>query len=93
MRTEVICTTTSGDEPIEIQWLKNNETIIVSQDAHLTGVFVRVFPPFSTLLTIPNITALNSGNYTCQVTNPAGRVHHTAQLIVSGKETGTDKSF
>lgn len=86
MRTQVICTTTSGDEPLKLTWSKGGQKLESSSpDGDVGGgVHVSYFPPFSTILTIPNITAFNTGNYTCQVSNQAGTALHIAELIVTG---------
>lgn len=48
------------------------------------GVHVSYFPPFSTILTIPNITYHHQNNYSCIVVNSVGRAVHTSELIVTG---------
>lgn len=42
------------------------------------------YTPFSSILTIHNLTIHHNGNYTCQIDNPAGTVEYSALLSVSG---------
>lgn len=92
MRTQVMCTTIAGDEPINMTWLKDSKEVqpLPSTSTNSNskgtnhGIHVNYFSTFSTILTIPNITALHSGNYSCVVENLVGKVGHEAQLIVTG---------
>ncbi|XP_035706801.1 Down syndrome cell adhesion molecule-like protein Dscam2 isoform X3 [Folsomia candida] len=91
MRTQVMCTTIAGDEPINMTWLKDSKEVqpLPSTSTNSNskgtnhGIHVNYFSTFSTILTIPNITALHSGNYSCVVENLVGKVGHEAQLIVT----------
>lgn len=47
------------------------------------------YAPFSSILTIHNLTINHNGNYTCQIKNPAGTVEYSAVLSVSGWYTPT----
>lgn len=86
MRTQVICTTTAGDEPLKLTWSKNGQVLeSTSPEGDVGGgVHVSYFPPFSTILTIPIISVSSVGNYTCTVTNQVGTAVHSAELIVTG---------
>lgn len=46
---------------------------------------INEYAPFSSILSIHNVTSRHNGNYTCRVTNRAGSVEYTAMLSVSGK--------
>jgi hypothetical protein len=46
---------------------------------------INTIQSFSSILTIHNITSQHNGNYTCQISNPAGVVDYTVALSVSGK--------
>lgn len=51
---------------------------------------INTIQSFSSILTIHNITSQHNGNYTCQISNPAGVVDYTVALSVAGKyETET----
>lgn len=46
---------------------------------------INEYAPFSSILSIHNVTSRHNGNYTCRVTNRAGSVEYAATLSVSGK--------
>lgn len=46
---------------------------------------INTIQSFSSILTIHNITSQHNGNYTCQISNPAGVVDYSVALSVSGK--------
>ncbi|OAD61173.1 Down syndrome cell adhesion molecule like protein [Eufriesea mexicana] len=41
------------------------------------------YPPFSSILTINNVSAKHSGNYTCQISNVAGLAEYSTSLSVA----------
>ncbi|XP_034948781.1 Down syndrome cell adhesion molecule-like protein Dscam2 isoform X2 [Chelonus insularis] len=90
MRTQLMCSTSEGDQPFNITWLMDNEPIQIFKDAspehaskHGTNnIQISNYSPFSSILTINSVTANHSGNYTCQISNVAGVVEHTAVLSV-----------
>lgn len=45
---------------------------------------INEYAPFSSILTIYNLTLNHNGNYTCQISNQAGSVEYSALLSVSG---------
>lgn len=51
-------------------------------DSSLT---INAYTPFSSIISIHNVTSRHNGNYTCRVSNRAGSVEYTAVLSVSGK--------
>lgn len=108
MRTQLMCSSSQGDQPFNITWLKDDVPIqtgnnpsnlddenfqremnsgtgnshFKSPDPSLT---INEYAPFSSILSIHNVTSRHNGNYTCRVTNRAGSVEYTAMLSVSGK--------
>lgn len=86
MRTQVICTTTAGDEPLKLTWSKGGQVLESSSPEGDVGggVHVSYFPPFSTILSISNVTSSNRGNFSCTVSNQVGTAVHVAELIVTG---------
>uniref|UniRef100_A0A1A9WXF2 Down syndrome cell adhesion molecule n=1 Tax=Glossina brevipalpis TaxID=37001 RepID=A0A1A9WXF2_9MUSC len=100
MRTQLMCSSSQGDQPFNITWLKDGVTIqrgglesaILSSnespksasskppDLSLT---INEYAPFSSILSIHNVTSRHNGNYTCRVTNRAGSVEYAATLSVS----------
>ena len=81
MRTRVYCTINQGDQPLDIKWLKNGKLIESSNQF----ASVRAIDQFSVALVIENLSALHNGNYSCEVTNDAAIVSHTAELLVNSK--------
>lgn len=75
----VNCAVVKGDTPFEISWKKDgfrldtNDGVIMTRSGQRTSV-----------LTIDSVRSRHAGNYTCYVENNAGRVEHTAALIVNG---------
>jgi len=100
MRTQLMCTTSQGDQPFNITWLMDEKPIQVRpsdggtsvssvQTAAATvetsnGIQISDYPPFSSILTINSVSASHSGNYTCQISNVAGLAEHSTSLSVAG---------
>lgn len=95
MRTQLMCTMSQGDQPFNITWLMDRKAIQMKENGDVTSnqlsasqetnnIQISVFPPFSSILTISNVTAKHSGNYTCRVSNIAGVTEHSASLSVTG---------
>lgn len=81
MRTEVMCSASSGDLPINITWTKDGGPI-----KEIEGVRVNdERSQFSSILTITDVSPRHSGNYTCQIGNAGGLVSRSASLSVTGK--------
>ncbi|XP_053999258.1 cell adhesion molecule Dscam2-like isoform X3 [Hylaeus anthracinus] len=100
MRTQLMCTTSQGDQPFNITWLMDDRPIQVrpgdggstssssggSNAAVVqTGNNIQIsdYPPFSSILTINNVSASHSGNYTCQISNVAGLAEYSTSLSVA----------
>ncbi|XP_076760113.1 cell adhesion molecule Dscam2 isoform X3 [Xylocopa sonorina] len=105
MRTQLMCTTSQGDQPFNITWLMDDKPIQVrpgdgsspsassssSSSAGSTAAVVETgnniqisdYPPFSSILTINNVSARHSGNYTCQISNVAGLAEYSTSLSVA----------
>lgn len=76
---QISCLVTVGDEPITLQWFKDNqlmhsdhETII----SHLT-------PKVSSIL-LPSVASHSAGLYTCRASNMVGSTQVSSQLKVQG---------
>lgn len=81
---QLTCHVAKGDLPLNIKWLFKDQPIF----AHL-GILTSKFGDRSSFLTIPAVTADNSGIYSCVATNKAGQFNYTTQLNVHGiHETG-----
>lgn len=79
MRTRTVCGVSRGDPPLTLRWLKDGEPM----PAHL-GANVTLLDPYSSLLSIPSLSATHSGDYTCVASNPASETKYTASLQVKG---------
>ncbi|KAL7739019.1 hypothetical protein ACLKA6_001928 [Drosophila palustris] len=106
MRTQIMCSSSQGDQPFNITWHRNNVAILSNApiDKSSTGAInqltmltkpgeellppdpsltINQYTPFSSILSIHNVSSWHNGNYTCSVTNHAGTVEYTAVLSVS----------
>lgn len=79
MRTRTVCGVSSGDAPLKLWWLKDGETL-----PDLLGANVTMLDQYSSLLSIPSLSASHSGEYTCVAKNPAAEIKYTAILQVKG---------
>lgn len=100
-----MCSSSQGDQPFNITWLKDGipiqsggvESLHNQHDSHSAAagnsifktpdpsLTINEYAPFSSILSIHNVTSRHNGNYTCRVTNRAGSVEYVAMLSVSGK--------
>jgi hypothetical protein len=90
-RVQVMCTSSVGDHPFNITWYKDYKQLHQAQSKNHhhhefddRTVEITEIPPFSSILTIHNITSHHNGNYTCIISNTAGSVEHSAILSVAG---------
>ncbi|KNC26078.1 Down syndrome cell adhesion molecule-like protein Dscam2 [Lucilia cuprina] len=56
MRTRTVCGVSSGDAPLKLWWLKDGETL-----PDLLGANVTMLDQYSSLLSIPSLSASHSG--------------------------------
>lgn len=78
-RSSTICSIKSGDKPIQFKWKKDGQDIVESSNIETQSV------KDSSILFIESVSAKNSGNYTCIVSNAYGSDKFTAVLTVSGE--------
>lgn len=78
---QLTCHVAKGDLPLKIKWLFNQKPLF----AHL-NILTSKLGDRSSFLTIPSVTAENSGNYTCAAWNAAGEHNFTAKLNVEGMQ-------
>lgn len=76
-----MCEVTQGTHPLTFMWLKNNEPLSNSQDNYqiLPGHHVSTF-------FIEKLSEMNSGTYTCIVSNNYGSDNISVTLNVQGKQ-------
>lgn len=79
MRTRTVCGVSRGDAPLTLRWLKDGEPL-----PSILGANVTSLDQYSSLLSIPSLSAKHSGDYTCVATNPAAEFKFTASLQVKG---------
>lgn len=111
LRTQLMCSSSQGDQPFNITWLKDQRIIFTrnSNKQHIDGmvgadgdygtwkandqssqyyvdntIHINEYAPFSSILSIENLTSNHNGNYTCRISNQGGTVDHTAVLSVAG---------
>lgn len=108
MRVQTMCTSSQGDQPFNITWYRDSKALRSGEQTDLTSSFksniqrhhfdertieINTLQSFSSILTIHNITSQHNGNYTCQISNPAGVTALTVPLSVSGKYTKSKNSL
>ncbi|XP_039229550.1 Down syndrome cell adhesion molecule-like protein Dscam2 isoform X12 [Drosophila yakuba] len=77
MRTRTVCGVSRGDPPLKLTWLKDGDPL-----PDLLGANVTMLDQYSSLLSIPSLSATHSGEYTCVAKNPAAEIKYTALLQV-----------
>lgn len=76
----ISCIISSGDQPIDIEWLFNDYPI-----SSYSGITVMRGGKRTSLLNIDSVKAHHAGNYTCKARNHAAAVNYTAELVVNGR--------
>ncbi|XP_037715263.1 Down syndrome cell adhesion molecule-like protein Dscam2 isoform X49 [Drosophila subpulchrella] len=88
----VTCLISSGDLPIDIEWLFNDYGI-----SSFSGMTVYRGGKRTSMLTIDNVHARHAGKYSCRARNHASAVNYTTELIVNVPPRWilepTDKAF
>ncbi|CRL00266.1 CLUMA_CG013539, isoform A [Clunio marinus] len=79
MRTRTICGVSRGDPPLQLNWLKDGQTLMPALGANVSSL-----DPFTSILSITSLSHSHSGEYTCVASNQASEVKHTALLQVKG---------
>lgn len=78
--TSVQCMVSSGDLPLNIEWMFN-DGLVTSDRQDLSTVKIG---QRGMVLNIDSVSARHIGNYTCIGRNSAGSASFTAQLLVNG---------
>lgn len=102
MRTRTVCGVSRGDPPLVIRWLKDDTPLAAWAlgtalgdglgDHGAGGVSapsVSQLDQYTSLLSIPHLSAPHSGRFTCVATNAAAEVRYTATLSVKGRSRST----
>jgi len=74
------CSVDQGDLPLSISWIFHGQELSSQMGIETVRIGKR-----NNLLTVESIAPFHAGSYTCVVSNKAGSVNHTADLIVRGK--------
>ncbi|KAK9305337.1 hypothetical protein QLX08_003596 [Tetragonisca angustula] len=82
MRTRTVCGVAAGDPPLTISWLKDGQSPFPLPPSLASVANISQLDPYSSLLSITNLAAEHSGDYTCVAANPAAEVRYTAKLQV-----------
>ncbi|XP_033322591.1 Down syndrome cell adhesion molecule 2 isoform X3 [Megalopta genalis] len=82
MRTRTVCGVAAGDPPLTISWLKDGQSPFPLPPNLASVANVSQLDSYSSLLSITNLAAEHSGDYTCVAANPAAEVRYTAKLQV-----------
>lgn len=75
----VNCLVSSGDLPLDIEWLFNDYPL-----NHYSGISTSKMGKRLSVLMIDAVSARHVGNYTCKARNLWASAVYTAQLIVNG---------
>lgn len=78
---QVTCSILEGDAPLEFSWTFNGP-----QDVFGLGVSVMRIGAKTSLLSIDSTNSVHRGDYTCYVTNRAGKASYSAGLNVHGTQ-------
>lgn len=79
MRTRTVCGVSKGDAPLFISWFKDGEPL-----PSILGANVTSLDQYSSLLSIPSLSSIHTGDYSCVASNPAAEFKYTATLQVKG---------
>lgn len=77
----VTCAVNKGDQPLEITWTLNGQTL--RKDNEL-GVTLTSINKKTSILNIDSVSAIHRGIYHCVARNQAGAANHSAVLEVNG---------
>lgn len=75
-RAKILCVVSSGDQPIEFQWVKDGRPFSSGR--------IEQLDEWTSSLTLYPLSLDHIGNYTCVASNHAGTNQVTAPLFVTG---------
>ena len=77
---QITCTVSKGDEPITLQWYKDDIPLTSSSSFMINPVNTRM-----SLLVLSDVGMEHAGKYSCVAYNPVGESQVSAKLRVKGK--------
>lgn len=76
---QVSCAVTMGDDPLTIQWYKDDQPLVTS-----TNFFVNNMDSRLSVLLLRSVNSEHSGVYRCLALNPVGQASYDSELRVKG---------
>lgn len=76
---QVVCVVAAGDAPLNISWHYNGVSDLPM------GTNIQLIGDRTSILTIPSVSWLHSGDYDCLAQNSAGKISFAAELSVQGR--------
>ena len=77
---QVTCAVTKGDDPISLQWFKDDAVLQSSPLFVINNIQSKL-----SILLLTSVGAAHSGDYACKATNPVGESYQQASLNVHGE--------
>lgn len=78
---QVSCTVTTGDDPVTLQWYKDDMPLTSSAKFMINRVDSKM-----NFLILRDVGSEHSGTYTCVAFNPVGQERSSAELWVNGND-------
>lgn len=78
---QVSCTVTTGDDPVTLQWYKDEMPLTSSSKFMISNVDSKM-----NFLILRDVGSEHTGTYTCVAFNPVGQQRSSAQLWVNGND-------
>lgn len=75
---QVVCLVAAGDTPLNITW-RYNGAVQLPTTAETVSIGDR-----TSILSIPSVSWVHSGDYECVAQNDAGKASFAAELVVQG---------
>lgn len=76
---QVSCAVTMGDDPLTIQWYKDDQPLVTSANFFVNNMDSRL-----SVLLLRSVNSEHSGIYRCLALNPVGQASYDSELRVKG---------
>ena len=77
--------TSQGSPPDMFTWRKDNDQTVLQSTSITTVYYTSTSAVFRAEYSIGNVSATDSGTYTCIVTNPIGSNNATITVVIIGE--------